>query len=228
MNFTYYGHACFSLSINGKILLFDPFINGNQLAHHIDIDSIQADYIMVSHGHADHIADCERIATRTGATVVCSWEVHEWLAAKGLKHLHPMNTGGSWTFDFGKIKCVVAQHSSGLPDGSYGGNPMGFLIEYNDGYIYYSGDTALTMDMQLIPLWGKVHCAILPIGNNFTMDYQDACLAADFVKTDQVIGVHYDTFGFIKIDAAEASAYFTNKGKSLTLVEIGKSITLAI
>ncbi|HNF30460.1 MAG TPA: MBL fold metallo-hydrolase, partial [Chitinophagaceae bacterium] len=122
MQFTYYGHSCFSIIINGKHLLFDPFITYNELASHIDIESIKADYIFISHGHADHIADCISIAKRTNALVICSWEIHEWLNKKEISNTHPMNTGGKKVFDFGTVKCTVAQHSSGLPDGSYGGN----------------------------------------------------------------------------------------------------------
>ena len=149
MQFTYYGHACFSLSIEGKILLFDPFVSANPLASAIDIHNLKADYILVSHGHEDHIADCIAIAKRTKAVVISNWEICQWLNKHGVDNTIPMNTGGQKTFDFGNIKCVVAQHSSSLPDGTYGGNPMGFLIKSKKN-IYYSGDTALTLDMQLL------------------------------------------------------------------------------
>ena len=128
MKFTYYGHSCFSVEINSKKLLFDPFITGNELAKNIKLADIDADYILQSHGHADHIADCISIAQATGAKVVCSWEIHEWLFKKGVNNTHPMNTGGGWDFDDFRVKCTAAQHSSGLPDGSYGGSPMGFIV----------------------------------------------------------------------------------------------------
>lgn len=226
MKYTYYGHSCFLVETNGKKLLFDPFISGNELAKNINIASIEADYILVSHGHVDHIADCVAIAQSTGAKVVCSWEIYEWLGKKGVTNAHPMNTGGQWHFEGFSVRCVVAQHSSGLPDGSYGGNPMGFIISNEEGSFYYSGDTALTLDMQLIPRWAKLNFAVLPIGDNFTMGYEDAVEAARMTGCNTIIGVHYDTFGFIKIDHAKATDAFKKAGCTLHLVEIGKSISL--
>lgn len=224
MKFTYYGQSCFSVDINGKNILFDPFITFNELAKDIDVNSIEADYIFLSHGHADHIADCISIAKRTHAKVVCSFEIHEWLNKQGVANTHPMNTGGKWKFDFGVVKCVVAQHSSGLPDGSYGGNPMGFIFITEEKNFYYSGDTALTLDMQLIPTWAKLHFAVFPIGDNFTMDYTDAATAATFVGANTVIGVHYNTFDYIKIDTAAAVNYFNSVNKNLLLPNIGETI----
>ena len=226
MKFTYYGHSCFSIETNGKTILFDPFISGNELAKHIQIDNIKADYILLSHGHADHILDCESIALRNGSKVVCNWEIHEWLNAKGVTNTHPMNTGGQWTFDDFTVKCTAAQHSSSLPDGSYGGNPMGFIIFAEGESFYFSGDTSLTMDMQLIPLWAKLKFAVLPLGDNFTMGIEDAIRVAEFAQASKVIGVHYDTFGYIKIDHQDAIATFKAKNIELTLLEIGDSIFL--
>ena len=226
MEFTYYGHSCFSVTVNKKKLLFDPFITGNELAKDIDINSIEADYILLSHGHFDHTADVESIATRTGATIIANYEIAMWYAGKGIKKYHPMNTGGKWAFDFGTVKCVNAVHSSGLPDGSYGGNPMGFIILNDDQNFYYSGDTALTLDMQLVPLFATIGFAILPIGDNFTMGPEDAVQAAKMVQTKLVIGVHYDTFGFIKIDHKKTTELFKNNGLELKLPAIGETIKL--
>jgi L-ascorbate metabolism protein UlaG (beta-lactamase superfamily) len=224
MKFTYLGHSCFIAEAGGKKLLFDPFVTYNELAKGIvDPNSIEADYILLSHGHVDHIADCVAIAQRTRAKVVCNWEIHEWLNKKDVTNTHPMNTGGQWAFDFGTVKCVAAQHSSGLPDGSYGGNPMGFIITTTEGSFYYSGDTALTLDMQLIPRWASLRFAVLPIGDNFTMGYKDALLAAQFIECKKIIGVHFDTFGFIKIDHEAAKAHFAADGRELVLPEIGGS-----
>ena len=226
MLFTYLGHACFTLDHQEKTILVDPFISGNPLAQAIDIDQIKADYILLSHGHADHVADVERIALRTGALVICAYEIHEWLQQKGVTHTHPMNTGGSHTFGPFTIKCTVAQHSSCLPDGTYAGNPMGFIIKTNQKSVYYSGDTALTMDMQLIPHWTKLDAAILPVGDNFTMGYEDACLAAQFCGATRVIGVHFDTFPPIRIDHEKATQHFATSGISLYLPDIQQQIQL--
>ncbi len=226
MKFHYYGHACFSLTANNKTILFDPFISGNPKVENIDIDNINCDYILLSHGHADHILDCVSIAKRTGAKVICAWEIHEWLNKKGIENTHPMNTGGSWDFEDFTVKCVVAQHSSGLPDGTYGGNPMGFIIWFDSQTVYFAGDTALTLDMQLIPTWAKIDWAVLPIGNNFTMDAADASRAAQMVETKKVIGVHFDTFGFIEINHEEARSVFKEKGIELSLPEINSELDL--
>lgn len=137
-----------------------------------------------------------------------------------------MNHGGSWNFDFGKVKFVQAIHSSSFPDGSYGGNPGGFVIEGEHKNIYIAGDTALTFDMQLIPLRTALDLVILPIGNNFTMDVEDAIIASDFVECDKVLGYHFDTFGYIEIDHKEAVKKFFDAGKDLMLLEIGESIEL--
>jgi L-ascorbate metabolism protein UlaG (beta-lactamase superfamily) len=226
MDFTYYGHSCFAVAIGGKNLLFDPFIRPNELAKQINVDKIAADYILLSHGHSDHVADCVSIAKRTGAKVIGSWEVYEWLHRQGIENTHPMNIGGRWNFGEFVVKCVVAQHSSGLPDGSYGGNPMGFLVMADEGNFYYSGDTALTMDMQLIPRWAKLNFAVLPIGDNFTMDAADAAACSEVIKCNKIIGVHYDTFGFIKIDHQKAKQSFAQFGVELTLLKIGETISI--
>jgi L-ascorbate metabolism protein UlaG (beta-lactamase superfamily) len=226
MNLTYYGHSTFLVEVGGKKLLFDPFIRYNELAGAVEVQSIEADYILLSHAHQDHIADALEIAQKCDATVVCAYEIMSWFIKQGHEKVHPMNTGGQKSFDFGTVKCVVAQHSSSLPDGSYGGNPMGFVITSAEGDFYYSGDTALTMDMQLIPMWGKMKFAVLPIGDNFTMGAEDAATAAGWVKTNKVVGVHYDTFGYIVIDKEAAVKTFASKNISLELPSIGQTIEL--
>ena len=225
MKIKFYGHACIGIEVSGKHILFDPFITGNPKAAHIDINTISADYILLTHAHQDHILDVEAIATRTNATIVSTYEVATYYGNKGFNY-HPMNHGGSWKFDFGRVKVVNAIHSSSFPDGSYGGNPAGFVIEGEHKNIYISGDTALTMDMKLIPMRTKLDLAILSIGNNFTMDVEDAIIASDFVDCDKVLGVHFDTFGYIEINHDDAKKKFFDAGKDLMLLEIGESISL--
>lgn len=226
MNITYYGHSCFGVEVNGKHLLFDPYITPNELANNIDVSKVKADYILISHGHEDHIADAVSIARRTNATVVCAYEIATWLQKQGIDNVHPMNTGGKKMFDFGSVKCVKAEHSSSMPDGSYGGNAMGFVIESTDKNFYYAGDTALTYDMKLIGEYRNVNFAFLPIGDNFTMGVDNAIICCrDFINCADVIGMHYDTFGLIKIDKQEAVKKFNAQGKKLTLLEIGETIT---
>lgn len=224
MKLTYYGHSCFSVEIAGKHLLFDPFITPNELAAHVQLSKVKADYILVSHGHSDHIADCITLANQTKAKVICSWEIHEWLQGQAVTNTHPMNTGGKWNFGEFVVKCVTAQHSSGLPDGTYGGNPLGFLVMSSQGSFYYSGDTALTMDMQLIPQWSAPGFAVLPIGDNFTMDVKDAIACARMIQCKTIVGVHYDTFWFIRIDHQEARKRFAEAGLSLHLIPIGDTV----
>ncbi|MCL4170842.1 UNVERIFIED_CONTAM: hypothetical protein GTU68_063822, partial [Idotea baltica] len=169
MKITYYGHSSFLIETQGKNLVIDPFITPNELAKDIDVDSIPADFILVTHGHGDHVADVERIAKRTGATIISNYEIVTWFGQKELSG-HPLNHGGKSTFDFGTAKYVNAVHTSSLPDGSNGGDPGGFVIWNEEKSFYIAGDTALTMDMKLIPMTcPKLDFAILPIGDNFTM-----------------------------------------------------------
>ena len=226
MKLSYYGHSTFLMNVKGINILFDPFITPNELAKDVDVESIPADFILISHGHEDHVADAVSIAKRTGATVVSNFEIVTWFGTQGVEKGHPMNHGGTWSFDFGTVKYVNAVHSSVLPDGTYGGNPGGFIISTDEGNVYYAGDTALTYDMKLIGDTANLSYAILPIGDNFTMGMDDAVIAADFIGCDKIIGMHYDTFGYIEIDKEEAKGKFSSAGKTLTLLNIGETIDL--
>lgn len=226
MKLTYYGHACWAVETKGKKLLFDPFITPNELASHIDINQIEADYILITHGHEDHVADVEAIAKRTGAKIVSNFEIINWFAAKGLENGHPMNIGGRWSFDFGTLTYFTAQHSSSMPDGSYGGNPGSFIVETEEGNFYHPGDTGLMEDMKLIPLLTDLNFAMLPIGDNFTMGIKQAIIAAEFIGCKEIYAMHFDTFGYILVDKEKAVEDFKKAGLSLHFIEIGKTINL--
>ena len=226
MKISYLGQSCFLFETEGKRILLDPFITPNELAKHIDVNSIEADFILVSHGHEDHTADLVDIARRTGALVICSFEIMTWLNGKGITNCHPMNLGGKRTFDFGTVKMVFAAHSNSLPDGTYGGTAAGFIIETAGKTYYYSGDTALTQEMKLTGELYQLEAAFLPIGDNFTMGIDDAIIAAGFIKCKKIIGMHFDTFGYIQIDKKEALTKFENAGLNLMLIDIGGSIEI--
>jgi L-ascorbate metabolism protein UlaG (beta-lactamase superfamily) len=225
MKYTYYGQSSFLLETASKKLLFDPFITHNPLAKHIDIKTIEADYILISHGHGDHVADLVELAKQTKATVIAIPEIIDWVQKQGIENVHAMNFG-KFTFDWGTVRMVVATHSSGLPDGSYGGNPAGFVIEADGKQIYFAGDTGLTIEMKVLADIYNLDYAILPIGGNYTMDVDDALIATKYFDCDKVIGVHYNTFPVIEIDTKVATDKFERENKTLILPTIGETIEL--
>ncbi len=195
---TYHSHACFGIAVGGVRLLIDPFLTGNPLAD-VSAEEVKADYLLVSHGHADHVGDAVEIAKRTGATTISNFEIQNWLLVQGVEKAHPMHIGGGYDFPFGRVKLTIAHHGSGLPDGTYGGNPAGFLLTLADKRIYHACDTGLFYDMKLIGECG-LDVAILPIGDNFTMGPEDALRAVKLLEPKVVIPIHYDTFDVIKQD----------------------------
>jgi L-ascorbate metabolism protein UlaG (beta-lactamase superfamily) len=225
MKFTYYGQSAFQLETGGKTLLFDPFISPNPLAKDIDINTLKPDYILISHGHGDHVADMVTIQKSSGAKVICIAEIQDWLSKQGIDNAHGMNIGGGFNFDFGRVKMVNAVHSSALPDGSNGGNPAGYVIYAEGKKIYFAGDTALTYDMKLLED-ENLDWAILPIGDNYTMGADDAIKASAFINCKNIIGVHYDSFPVIKIDKEEVAGKFVKAGLNLKLPAIGESLEL--
>lgn len=225
MKITFLGHASLQIGIENTTIIVDPFISGNELAGTININNLKADYILITHAHQDHILDVETIAKNTGAKIVSNYEIVTHYNSKGFEG-HPMNHGGSWQFDFGKVTYTNAIHTSSFPDGSNGGQPGGFIIESKQGNIYIAGDTALTMDMKIIPLQCKLDLAIFPIGDNFTMGIDGAVIAAGFVECSNILGYHFDTFGYIKIDHEQAKSKFELAGKQLHLLEIGAYLEL--
>ena len=216
LTFKYYGHSTLSIDADGTKIVVDPFFAPNNPLSPVTADAVEADFILITHGHGDHTADLVELAKRTGALVISNFEIITWLAAQGVANGHGMNTGGAYTFPFGRVKMTIAHHSSALPDGSNGGNPAGFVVQFNDGHdVYLAGDTALTYDMKLIGEAGGVDVAFLPMGDNFTMGPDDAIQAAQFVETKRVIPIHYNTFPPIKQDADA----FADKLQRLTEID---------
>ena len=199
INVTWLSHYCLLIDTGDATLLVDPFITGNPLAP-IAVDAIQADYILVSHGHGDHVGDTVAIAQRTGATVISNFEIHNWLLAQGVEKAHPQHIGGGFDYPWGRVKLTIAHHGSALPDGSYGGNPCGFLFYIQGKKIYHACDTGLFYDMKLIGEEG-VDLAVLPIGDNFTMGPDDSLRAVKLIEPARVLPIHYNTFDIIQQDA---------------------------
>jgi L-ascorbate metabolism protein UlaG (beta-lactamase superfamily) len=222
---TWYSHACVLIQTGGTSLLVDPFLSGNPLAP-IEVGQVPADFIFVSHGHGDHLGDTVEIAQRTGATVISNFEIHNWLVSQGLQNLHPQHIGGGFNHPWGRVKLTIAQHGSGLPDGSYGGNPCGFLFYIEDRKIYHACDTGLFYDMKLIGEEG-IDLAILPIGDNFTMGPDDALRAVKLISPRQALPIHYDTFDVIKQDpAAWKKRVEAETSTRVTVLKPGESLQL--
>ncbi|HEY60664.1 MAG TPA: metal-dependent hydrolase [Anaerolineae bacterium] len=199
LKLNFYGHAALGLEVDSYQLLVDPFLDDNPCAS-IKSSEVAADYILVTHAHGDHLGDIVAIAKRTGAVVITVFEIANWLEARGVK-THAQHLGGGHTFPFGYLKLTLALHGSALPDGSYGGNPAGFLLTNKAGErIYLAGDTGLFGDMKLIGEEG-IDIAVLPIGDNYTMGPADALRAVKLLMPGYVIPIHYDTFELIEQDA---------------------------
>jgi L-ascorbate metabolism protein UlaG (beta-lactamase superfamily) len=200
IKFTYVGHATYLLEIAGKQIVIDPFFTSNPTTE-VAADSVEADYILVSHGHFDHVEDLVSLAKRTGAQVVSNFEIVNWIQGQGVENTHPQHLGGGFNHDFGHLKLTIAHHGSGLPDGSYGGNPAGLLITAAGKKLYFACDTALFQDMQLYGEEG-IDLFVVPIGDNFTMGPDDALRAIKFVRPKLAIPCHYNTWPVIEQDAA--------------------------
>lgn len=196
---TWYGHNAFGIDIDGTAVLLDPFLTDSPVAT-ARADEVAADYIVVSHGHGDHVGDTVAIAERTGATVISNFEIANWLSGQGVENVHPQHIGGGYTYPFGYLKLTIAHHGSGLPDGSYGGTPAGVLITTKAGKkLYFACDTGLFGSMKLYGDEG-LDLAVLPIGDNFTMGPDDALKAVELLRPRTAIPVHFDTWELIAQD----------------------------
>lgn len=224
---TYWGHSCFLIESSRHRLVIDPFLTGNPKAAVREAD-VQCDYILVSHGHGDHVGDAVAISKRTGATVVSNYEIAMFLAKQGAK-VHPMHIGGSHAFPFGRVKCTIAHHGSTY-ETETGllalGNPMGFVIAADGKAVYHSGDTALFLDMQLIGKLNPLDVALLPIGDNFTMGIEDATMAVEFLKPKTAIPMHYKTFDIIDADPHEFAKKARALGTRVEVLDIGQSFVV--
>ena len=226
MKITYLSHSCFLVETAAHRLIIDPFLTGNPLAK-VKASEIECDFILVSHGHEDHVGDAVEIAKRTGATVIANFEVAMTCAARGAKNVHPMNPGGGWDFPFGRVKLTVAHHSSSLQtkDGFlYLGTPCGLLIFADGKTVYHAGDTALFGDMRLIGELNNIDVAMLPIGDNFTMGTDDAAIAAEFLRAGLSIPMHYNTFDLIKADPHQFAGKVEANGQRAKVLAVGECV----
>ena len=223
---TWFGHAALGLETSGYSVIVDPFLEGNPAAS-TSPDSVKADYILISHGHGDHVGDTLAIAQRTGAMVISNDEIANWFAAKGVKKTHGQHLGGGYHHPFGYLKLTFAIHGSALPDGSNGGNPCGFLLTANSGEkIYMAQDTGLFGDMKLIGEEG-LDLAVIPIGDNYTMGPDDALRAVKFLEPKAVIPIHYNTFDLLKQDEnAWAERVQKETSTKVVLLKPGESYTV--
>lgn len=201
LSFTWLGHSAFLFEINGRSVLTDPFLTNNPLAP-VKADEVPADIILVSHGHADHIGDTVAIAKRTGALVISTPEICGWLAKQGVENLWEGNIGGSYYGEYLTVKWTQAFHTSSLPDGSYGGDPTGFIITAAGKRLYFAGDTGLFGDMSLIGEVG-LDVAFLPIGDKYTMGVEDSIAAVKLLKPRHVVPMHFNTFPPIEQDVTD-------------------------
>ncbi|MGI6416670.1 MAG: metal-dependent hydrolase [Thermoguttaceae bacterium] len=222
---TWLGHGSWSIKSRGRAILLDPFLDDSPVSP-VKSGEVDADWILVSHGHFDHMADVEKIARRTGATIVANFEICQWFGAKGLEKTHAMNLGGGFDFPFGRVKMTIAHHTSMLPDGANGGNPAGFVVSLPEGNVYFACDTGLFSDMRLIGACGLA-LAALPIGDNYTMGPDDALEAVRLLAPRRVVPVHNKTWPLIDQDAdAWAARVRAETAAEPLVIQPGATISL--
>lgn len=224
MEVKYLGHSSLLITVGGKNIIVDPFITANPNASSIDVNTLNIDYVLLTHAHYDHVWDVEAIVDRTKAPIIANHEIYTYYNTNKKYEGFAMNQGGTLAFDFGSLTAVNAIHSSSFSDGTYGGNPLGFILKGDGKTLYISGDTDLTMDMKLIPMFHQLDMAILSIGDVFTMDVKKAVVASEFIECNRIMGVHFDTMPLIAIDHEASIQMFADKGKELILPKIADII----
>lgn len=224
MKIIYHGHSFVQAENKNHSILIDPFISGNPTAI-TKSEELKCDYVILTHGHGDHISDAITLAEKNNATIITSFEIANYAAAKGINS-HPLGIGGGYNFPFGRVKLTIAHHSSSFPDGSYAGNPAGVLLTIDGKTIYHAGDTGLFYDMKLIGEMNKIDLAFLPIGDNFTMGIDDAVKAAEFINAGIVVPIHYNTFDIIKANPEDFKRKAESIGKKCRIINIGESVEI--
>lgn len=227
LKLTFIGHACFLLDDGNYRVIIDPFIANNPAAK-VKVSDLKVDYILLTHGHGDHLGDAIEIARKNDATVVSNFELSVYCSSKGVKKTSGPHIGGTASFPFGTVKLTIAHHGSTLGnDLAYGGAPVGFVVRMGGKTVYHSGDTGLFMDMKLIGELDKLDVAMLPIGGFFTMDIKDAAKAVEFLRPRIAIPMHYSTFDLIKADPAEFARMIKPHGSECVILKPGESHTLS-
>jgi L-ascorbate metabolism protein UlaG (beta-lactamase superfamily) len=226
MKLQYYSHSAFKITTDKGIrILIDPFLDGNPTSP-VKSDQVDAEYIVLTHAHGDHVGDALKIGKRCGSTFICVNELADWVKSKGLK-AHNMHIGGSHNFEFGKVKFTIAHHGSLTPDNQYAGEPAGVILTIDGKTLYHTGDTGLFYDMKLIGEINPIDYMLLPIGDNFTMGIDDAVRAADFVSPrNSVIPMHYNTFPVIEADPDIFKKKVEAKGIGCMIMNYGQEIML--
>lgn len=227
LSIKFLGHATFHVQAGEDSIVIDPFLAPSNPACPVTQEELEANYILVTHGHHDHVSDLKDLARRTGAKVVSNYEICDWLSRDGITNVHAMHIGGSHIFSFGTLKLTAAVHGSLLPDGSCGGAATGLLLHFrNDRVVYHAGDTGLTYDMRLIGEKTSVDLALLPIGDNFTMGPEDAVVAAQFVNAEKVVPMHYNTFPLVDQDPDKFAELLKAEGIDCEIMNPGEELTL--